>query len=231
MKLRKTMKKIFIGVAGFLLAAALLVAGLFIRQGVIAHRINDDYAALLSDAAYQRPVAASGVHYITQEISCGYAVIEMLARWQGRDITEQSLFDANGGKVSTAMGTGFLDEMRKQFPGWEIARHVALRNSELLRTVYASLAGGMPVPVELAALYDTGSTEVWTLHFALVTGMDLPGDAITVQNPYGYEEVYSVADFLSATRYDSYENMEIFLRFGFAFGLFHKNTVYIICKP
>ena len=44
----------------------------------------------------------------------------------------------------------------------------------------------------------------------------------------GYEESYTVSDFLRATRYDSYENMTLPFSFGFAFGLFHKNTIYTI---
>lgn len=201
---------------------------MFIRQAFRDHRIDDDYASVLGDTVYQAPVSVDGVHFITQEISCGYANIEMLTNWQGRKITEEMLYEANGGKISTAMGTGFLDETTQQFPEWKITRHVNLTNSELLCTLHNSLADGMPVPIEFAALYDTGEGKVWTLHFGIVSGMDLENDTVTVQNPYGYEESYSVNDFLQATRYDSYENMELFYRFGFAFGMFHKNTVYTL---
>jgi len=53
-------------------------------------------------------------------------------------------------------------------------------------------------------------------------------DEITISNPYGYMETYTLSDFLQATRYDNYENMEFYFRMGFAAGVFTKNTIYII---
>ncbi len=58
--------------------------------------------------------------------------------------------------------------------------------------------------------------------------MDIPNDSITVCNPYGYKETYTVKEFLNSTRYDSYENMEFYFKLGFMAGIFNKNTIYII---
>ncbi len=228
MKIRKPAKIACIIIASVLLLIILVTAAMFIRQAVIDQMINDDYSAILKDEAYGQPVSVEGVSFIEQRISCGYAIIEMLSNWVGKGITEQSLSDENGGAITTAIGDGFLNEMTKQFPEWQTVRHKELTNSELLKTMYASLAAGMPVPIEFAAQRLVGDEKIWTLHFAVVTAMDLQKDSIVVQNPYGYEEAYSVDDFLKATRYDSYENMEIFLRLGFIFGLFSKNTIYTI---
>ncbi len=230
MKIRKPLKITAIVLASLLLLIIIFTAAMFISQSLTDQRINDDYAAVLSDEAYNRPVSVDGVSFIEQRISCGYAIIEMLSHWQGKDITEQSLSDENGGAITTAMGDGFLNEMTRQFPEWQTTRHRELTNSELLKTVYASLAAGMPVPIEFAAQRLVGDEKTWTLHFAVVTAVDLRRDSIVVQNPYGYEEVYSTEDFLNATRYDSYENMEFFLKLGFVFGLFGKNTVYTISE-
>lgn len=65
-------------------------------------------------------------------------------------------------------------------------------------------------------------------HFALITAMDIPNNSITVCNPYGYEEKYNVEEFLNATRYDSYENMQFYFKLAFAIGVFNKNTIYIV---
>jgi hypothetical protein len=152
----------------------------------------------------------------------------MLAKWQGIDISEQTLFDANSGKITTALGNGFTNELAKQFPQWTVTQNKNLTNSQLLKTMHESLYAGIPVPIEFAALRNVDGVKIWTLHFATVTAMDLQNDAVTLQNPYGYEETYCVEDFLSATRYESYQNMELFIKFGFAFGLFHQNTIYTI---
>ena len=100
--------------------------------------------------------------------------------------------------------------------------HKNLTNTELLDKVYECLKNGIPVPIEWAAPHDGA----WTLHYSLVTGMDIPGDKITIANPYGYYEEVSVDEFLSRTRFDAYENMSLFLKLGFAFGIFEKNTVF-----
>lgn len=186
---------------------------------------DDDYSKILQDSAYSTAVNMSGVNAITQKISCGYACIEMLAKWKGKSITEDSLSAQNNGEISTAMGSGFLKEMTKQFPEWDTTRCVNITNTEILTKIYNSLANGFPVPIEFAA---KNTSAEWTLHFGIVTGMDIPNDKITVQNPYGYEETYTIKNFIQATRYECYENMQWYFQFGFNMGLFHKNTIYII---
>ena len=116
---------------------------------------DDEYSGLLQDGNYSQAVSVTGIQAIKQEVTCGYAVIEMLAKWKGKSITEKTLLSQNNGKISTSMGSGFLKEMNRQ-------------------------------------------------------------------------ETYTVHDFIRATRYESYENMEWYFKIGFNMGLFHKNTIYII---
>ncbi|MDR1219478.1 MAG: hypothetical protein LBK73_07705 [Treponema sp.] len=188
---------------------------------------NDDYSGLLQDSAYSQAVSVNGIHAIKQEISCGYAVIEMLAKWKGKPITEYSLSSQNNGEISTSMGSGFLKEMNRQFPEWETTRYVNITNRELLQNIHASLENGFPAPIEFAA---KNTSSEWTLHFAIVTSMDLGNNQIIVQNPYGYEEAYTVQNFIRATRYECYENMEWHFKTGFNMGLFNKNTIYSIAN-
>lgn len=89
--------------------------------------------------------------------------------------------------------------------------------------MYNSLKNGVPVPFEWAAVY--GSE--WTLHYTLITGMDIPNNNVTIANPYGYYENIPLEEFLARTRFDAYENMPLFLKLGFAFGIFEENTVFI----
>jgi hypothetical protein len=186
---------------------------------------SDDYSYLLQNSAYPYK-GVTGIQVIKQDVSCGYACIEMLAAWKGKTpITEESLLAQNNGEISTAMGSGFLKEMARQFPEWNITRQVNILNAELLETIYASLDDGFPVPVEFAA---KNTSSQWTLHFGIVTAIDLINNKIIVQNPYGYEETYSIPDFIHATRYESYKDMEWYFKIGFNMGLFHKNTVYRI---
>lgn len=58
--------------------------------------------------------------------------------------------------------------------------------------------------------------------------MDIANDMVTIANPYGYYEDITLEEFLSRTRYEAYEDMPLFLRLGFAFGIFEENTVFIV---
>ena len=185
--------------------------------------INDDISEIYTNEKYSNPVFVSGADVIKQDVSCGYAVIEMFSSWNGNDITEESLYNEYG-KVVTSTGQSFCNEMNKRFPEYTTTIHKYLKNTELIDLVYDSLARGVPVPFEWAALYG----DEWTLHYSLIIGADIPADIITVANPYGYYEEITVAELLDRTSFEAYENMPLFLRLGFAFGIFEKNTVFMV---
>ena len=198
-------------------AGAIALIGLQIRTKAIL----DDYSSVYENEKYQKPIMIEGINVIEQNVSCGYAVIEMFSSWNGSQITEQSLYDQYG-KVVTSTGKAFCQEMNKQFPDHHTTMYRYLKNSELIDQIYENLSDGIPVPIEWAALYD----DEWTLHYSLVIGADIPGDKITIANPYGYYEEIDVEEFLNRTSFQSYENMPLFLRLGFAFGVFEKNTIF-----
>ena len=226
--MKRIIKRGLVVLSFVIIAIAVVVAAMFVKQAIIDNKINDDISAFYTDGKHKTPVTIDGLGVINQEVSCGYACLELLARWQGIDITERTLLVQNDGKITTAMGNGFVNEMNTQFPEFHTIKYSNLTNSELLELVYRSLERGMPVPFEFAALYSSDGKKVWTLHFAIITSMDVGADEITISNPYGYMETYTLSDFLQATRYDNYENMEFYFRIGFAAGVFTKNTIYII---
>ena len=211
---------IFLSIIGILLLAvlsALLV--LHFRTSAI----RDDYASIYQNEKYGAAVAVDGVTVIKQDVSCGYAVMEMFAKWCGNGLTEKSLYETYG-KVVTSTGSSFAKEMNKQFPEYETEIHKYLKNTELIDKVYEQLAQGIPVPFEWAAKYG----DEWTLHYSLIIGMDIPHDTVTVANPYGYIENISIDEFLDRTCFEAYEKMPLFLKLGFAFGIFEKNTVFSV---
>ena len=216
--------KIVLIVIGGLLVALILacVVALSILQ-IKTNSIMDDYSSVFTSDKYKTPVYIDGVEVITQDVSCGYAVIEMFSSWNGGNITEEKLYSEYG-KVVTSTGDSFEKEMNKQFSEYETTIHKWLKNTELIDMVYENLSRGIPVPFEWAAKFEGQ----WTLHYSLIIGMDIPKDKITVANPYGYYEELTVSEFLDRTSFASYENMSLFLRLGFAFGIFEKNTVFTI---
>ena len=218
----RALKVTVITIAAILgLLVVIAIVGLSLLQ-VRTASLHDDWQSVRQDAQLAVPVQVEGVEVITQDVSCGYAVIEMFSAWDGGDVTEESLYDEYG-KVVTSTGQSFCDEMNKRFPNYKTTMHKNLTDTELLRAVHSSLEAGVPVPFEWAAK----SGNEWTLHYSLVTGMDLEGDKVTVANPYGYVEELPVGEFLSCTSFEAYEGMPLFLKLGFAFGIFEQNTVFV----
>ena len=215
-------KKILITLLIFVAVLTVVIAVAFVRLNIRTSNITADYSAVYDDPKYQTPVYVEGVDVITQDVSCGYAVIEMFSAWNGERITEADLYDEYG-RVVTSTGSAFCEEMNKRFPEYETSMYSYLTGPELIDKVYDSLSSGVPVPFEWAALYE----DTWTLHFSLIIGLDVPSDIVTVANPYGYIEQISVDEFLDRTSFEAYEDMPLFLRFAFAFDIFEKNTVFI----
>ena len=117
-------------------------------------------------------------------------------------------------------------EMNKQFPNYQTTMYKYLKSKDLIDKVYDSVSIGIPVPFEWAAKYE----DTWTLHYSLIIGIDINNDKITISNPYGYLEEISIKEFINRTSFEAYTNMPIYLKLGFAFGIFEKNTIFIVEK-
>ena len=211
-------------VTGILVFAGSLIVIAVVALGILQIRtsdILDDYSSVYENEKYKTPIMIDGVDVIRQDVSCGYAVLEMFSSWSGHSVTEKSLYDQYG-KVVTSTGNAFCEEMNKQFPEYTTTICKYLKNTELIDAIYENLSDGIPVPFEWAALYG----DEWTLHYSLIIGADIPADKITVANPYGYYEELTIAELLNRTSFEAYEKMPLFLRLGFAFGIFEKNTIF-----
>ena len=203
--------------------ALAVAAGLLIRLKIRTGRILTDYSSIYENEEYKEPVYVEGVDVITLDVSCGYACIEMFSAWTGGDLTEEKLYEEYG-RVVTSTGGRFCEEMNKRFPEYTTTMHKYLTNTELIDALYDNLAAGIPVPFEWAAKYG----DEWTLHYSLLTGMDIPNNRVTVANPYGYVEEISIDEFLQRTSFEAWENMPLYLKMAFAIGVFEKNTVFTV---
>ena len=203
--------------------ALAVAAGLLIRLKIRTNRILTDHSSIYENEKYKEPVYVDGVDVITLDVSCGYACIEMFSAWNGGDLTEEKLYEEYG-RVVTSTGGRFCEEMNKRFPGYTTTMHKYLTNTELIDALYDNLAAGIPVPFEWAAKYG----DEWTLHYSLLTGMDIPNNKVTAANPYGYVEEISIDEFLQRTSFEAWENMPLYLKMAFAIGVFEKNTVFTV---
>ena len=216
-------KKIVVIVASSVVAALTLAIAIpFSILGIRTNSINTKYQYLKDNEIYSNKEEVTGIELVTQHISCGYATIEMMSSYYGNKITEDELSNKNKGAISTSSSDGFLKELKKSVPDKKFIKHSYLNNDVLLKEICIALANDQPVALEWAAKYEGE----WTLHFSLVTSIDLSNDVTTIYNPYGYIENISLDEFISRASFNAYKNMPLFLNFGFAFGAFEKNTIF-----
>ena len=204
----------FIGI----ILLALLIP--FTILGVKSNKINKDYEYLFEDNIITDAIITD-VPLVKQEISCGYAIIDMLSSYYGSRVSENELYEKNNHSITTASTVGFVQEINNVIPNKKYTSYEYLNNDELLKIINQSLLNGAPVAVEWAAKLDG----VWTLHWSIVVGMD--HEHIYINNPYGYLEEITYEEFISRTTFKAFNNMPLGYYFGFAYGLFSKNTIIV----
>ena len=216
-------KKIVLGI-GIGVSAALVLAVLipFMILGIRTASLKKDYSYLKDNEAYNTKKEVEGIELLTQHISCGYATIEMMSSFYGNKITEDELSTKNNGNITTSSSDGFLKELKKSIPEQKFAKYSYLNNDVLLKEICIALSDNRPVALEWAAKYEGE----WTLHFSLISAIDIKNDNITIYNPYGLIENITIDEFISRSSFEAYKNMPLFLNFGFAFGVFEKNTIF-----
>ena len=218
---KKTKIIVTISISSFILALILATAIPFTVLAVKTNNLKSDYSYLKEDTTYKEKVEVVGLELVKQHVSCGYASIEMISSYYGNPVTEDDL-DSRNGAISTSSTNGFLKEINKSIPNKTFTKRTYLKHDTLLKEIHDSLKSNNPVAIEWAAKYENE----WTLHFSVVSGLDLANDNITIYNPYGYIENINVDEFISRTSFKAYKNIPLFLNFGFAFGAFGKNTIF-----
>lgn len=202
-------------IASILLAVLIPFTVLGIRSSVI----DNSYNYLIKENKINSKKI--DVPLVKQDISCGYAIIEMLSTYYGSPIKEKELYEQNNEAITTATTDGFVKEINKRIDATNYVSKEYLKNDELLLTINKSLSIDKPVAIEWAAKFN----DEWTLHWSVVTGMDQ--EYIYINNPYGYKEEISYDEFISRTTFKAFKNMHLGYQFGFAFGLFSKNTIIV----
>ncbi len=217
----KKKKIIVIACASSGAALTLAVAVPFITYAGKSGAIKKDYS-YLKDSIYSSKVEISGIDLVEQQISCGYATIEMMSSFYGTKISEDELSTQNKGRITTSSSNGFLKELKKSIPEQTFVKHSYLNNDVFLKEIHVALSSDNPVAIEWAAKYE----DSWTLHYSLVSSLDIENDNVTIYNPYGYIENISIDEFISRASFEAYKPIPFFLSFGFAYGAFEKNTIF-----
>ena len=199
----KILRASITGLIVLFVVAAVATATMTIKQNMTDLAINDSINPVLRNVKYKEPAK--------MEIE--------------EDLFQDSLIEIAGTSTN-----GLFGELKKQFPGYEVALRKNLKNSELIDAIYTALSQDMPVLCLIFSGDETEDTPPWGSRLVIVAEMDIFGDKIAVSDPYGYASAYGVRDFLRAARFEPYENMDFFAKLKFALEIFTKNTVFIFEK-
>ena len=216
--------RIIIPIVCLVTAIGLSVAITFTILGIRTANLNVDYSYLKSDETFSSKVGVDGINLKKQDVSCGYATIEMLSEYYGNKVDEVELSKRNDGAITTSSSNGFLNEINKTISNKQFVKKSYLKHDDLLKEIHSSLKNSHPVALEWAALYE----DEWTLHFSVISALDIANDNVEIYNPYGYIENISIKEFIDRASFKAYKNMPMFLGFGFAFGAFEKNTIFYV---
>lgn len=219
--MKKKAKATIIVVSALVGALVVTASVPLIVDAVKTSSLNADYSYLRSNSNYKDKVELTGLELVTQHVSCGYATIEMISSFYGNKVTEDDL-DARNIAVSTQTSEGFLGEINKSIPSHNFVKRSYLKHDALLKEVHDAIKDNKPVALEWAAKYENE----WTLHFSVVSAIDLGSDKVTIHNPYGYIENIEVKEFIDRTSFKAYKGMPLFYNYAFAFGMFDKNTIF-----
>ena len=214
-------KKVFIIIGGVVTTLLLVAAIPLMSVGIKTANLGANYQYLKTDEKYSNKVEVEGIELVKQDISCGYATIEMMSGFYGNKVTEEDLDTKNNGGVSTSSSGGFLKEIKESIPSKTFVKRAYLKHDKLLKEIHDSLSNNNPVALEWAAKLDNS----WTLHFSLISALDIKNDNVTVYNPYGYVENITLKEFIGRTTFNAYSNMPLFYHYAFAFGMFEKNAI------
>ena len=87
----------------------------------------------IKDEAYQDKVEVTGLNLKKQDISCGYATIEMMSEYYGDKVDEITFGIRNDGAIITQSSNGFLKEINKTITSKYFVKKSYLKNDELLK--------------------------------------------------------------------------------------------------
>lgn len=218
----KKKKLIILIVTGVVSALGLAVLIPFSILGMRTASMEVDYTYLLDDTSYNDKLEITGINLKKQDVSCGYTTIEMMSEYYGDKVDEVQLSIRNEGAITTQSSNGFLKEVNKTITNESFVKRSFLKHDDLLKEIHDSIKNNNPVAIEWAAKLE----DEWTLHFSLITGVNYQSDNVTIYNPYGYIENITTKEFISRASFQAYDNMPLFLAFGFAYGAFEKNTIF-----
>lgn len=225
----EAVKKILVQLLVLILIIVLIFSALYGKFLLINKLTDDSYLSLSMSSKFRTPVSLSGLKTATAESSTGYAVLECLSGWAGTPVTQSQLTSSEGGTNGADSPDGMLKLMEKNLPGCQIEFRKNLSNYDFLSEIYRNLAMGNAVVVPMAIPADVLDKESYSMTYGILSSADFSAGNVNVLTPYGRYDTLSLNDFISSTRFLSYET-SLREKLGFLLGVYSINSFYTISK-
>ncbi len=226
----KAHPKVKLAVLSLLFLAVLLLAMLFMPFEETAAFNADDYhyGMAYSKQLPHIPVLSQETGYTCYAVSMAIVKTYLGAETTEQDLrSELALSERTGGMLPNA----YLDYAGKAFQPLNCS--VALVNptseTEILNAISASLELSLPAVIFYSAKDDWNEPH-YNTHYAVVYGIDMKNEVVSISNPYGYLEQLSFAELFDGLDFVSYKAEPLLFRLGRRFGVIKKNSIILFEK-
>lgn len=206
-----------------LLLFCLIVFGVFWIKDFVSDRLTDNsYASLAKSTVYSEPVACRNFSVEPTDLLDSYVLAQAVCTKVGSPITDPDVFEKEAG--DTVFPAEVATCMESALPPDRVLLKENITNLDLLIQIHESLRANKPVIVLLS---DASAAE-FTLQYAAVTQMDVEQDRITVANPNVGTQIYTLEEFIAATRFKNFDDMPYQTKLALTFGIWSPNTAIFV---
>lgn len=159
--------------------------------------------------------------------TCGYATIGMISSFLGKQIEEEEiplgfLFKMMKGLLPSQ----FIRTFERCLPDYSIELRTAPKEI-IVETIFQQLKDGIPGPIIYSTVNDFDKPNL-VMHYAIVIGIDERKAKVVLANPFGYEEILELEDFLEKMAYRNYTEKPFAIRLALLLGTLKRNSLFVI---
>lgn len=161
--------------------------------------------------------------------TCGYATISMISSFLGKQMEEEEIPKGFLFKmVKGLLPSQFIRTFERCLPDYSIELRTAPKEV-IVETIFQQLKDAIPVPIVYSTVNDFDRPNLVT-HYAIVMGIDERKTKVVLANPFGFEEILEIEDFLDKMAYRNYTEKPFKVRIALLLGILKRNMMFVIRK-
>jgi len=161
--------------------------------------------------------------------TCGYAAISMISSFLGKQIEEEEIPKGFLFKIVKGfIPWQFIKTFERYLPDYLIKLRVAPKKI-IVETIFQQLKNGIPVPILYSTVNDFDMPNL-VIHYAIVIGIDQRKTKVILANPFGYEKVLEIGDFIDKMAFRNYKKKPLKVWLALLLRMVKRNSMFVIRK-